>query len=330
MKFNKGEVIIYKTLKGPELEVRLEKETVWLSQKQIAQLFDKGIPAVNEHIKNIYKDKELDKKSTIRKFRIVQFEGKRKVMRIMDFYNLDMIISVGYKVSSKRATQFRIWATKTLKNYLLQGYTINEKVLLKKAEQFEQLKKTISFLQKKAKHELLSGQAQEILNLLSSYAKSLAILEKYDKNSLKIAQIGRPSFVLTYQDCQKIISSVKRDLIGKKEASGLFGQEVSHKFESIVKNLYQTFAGKEFYRSIEEKAANLLYLTIKDHPFIDGNKRLASFLFVYFLERNNYLYKVNGERKINDNALVALALLVAISNPKEKEIMIKIITNLLS
>ena len=326
----KEKIVIYKTQKGPEFEVRLKEETVWLTQKQIAELFNKGVPAINEHIKNIYKEGELDKKSTIRNFRIVQIEGKRRIGREVDSYNLDMILSVGYRVSSKRATQFRIWATKTLKNYLIKGYAINEKRLLDAENKFNELRTAIDFLKNKAKHELLSGQEQEILNLLSNYSKTLTLLEQYDKNELKIRFGKKAVFALRYEDAQKIIKGLKKELMAAKEASDLFGQEYEGKLESIVRNLYQTFDKNELYKTIEEKAAHLLYLIIKDHPLADGNKRIASFLFVYFLDKNNYLYRENGEKKINDNALVALAILIAVSDPGEKDTMIKMITNILN
>ncbi len=328
--FSKGEIIIYQTpQKEVKLEVRLEKETVWLTQKQMALLFDKGIPTINEHIKNVYKEGELDRNSTIRNFRIVQTEGGRQVERDTEFYNLDVIISVGYRVKSHRGTQFRIWATKTLKEHLIKGYTINEKRLLEAREKFKELQTAITFLQEKSQKELLSGQATEILNLLSSYAKTLTLLEEYDKGKLKTIKGEKAKFVLQYEECQRVIKEIKKELIAKKEVSNLFGNETGKEFEGIIKNLYQFFSGKELYKTIEEKAAHLLYFTIKDHYFTDGNKRIASFLFVYFLDKNNYLYRKNGERKINDNTLVALALLIAESNPKEKDTLIKIIINLI-
>jgi death-on-curing family protein len=326
----KGEIIIYKSKEGPKLEVRLEEETVWLTQKQMALLFDKGVPTINEHIKNIYKEGELRESSTIRKFRIVQKEGKREVERDMDFYNLDVIISVGYRVKSFRGTQFRIWATKTLKEHLVKGYTINEKRLLQAQNQLRELQSTISFLQEKSKHKLLAGQEQEILSLLSNYAKTLTLLEQYDKEKLALKKKGRGKFVLQFEEAQEVIQNIKQELIARREASELFGLDSGRKLQGILKNIYQTFDGKELYPSIEEKAAHLLYFIIKDHPFIDGNKRIASFLFVYFLDKNGYLYKSSGERKINDNALTALALLIAISDPKDKDILIKIVTNLIS
>jgi len=324
---NKGEIVIYQTSKKKvELKVRLEKETVWLTQKQMAVLFGKGIPTINEHIKNIFKEGELQERSVIRKFRITATDGK---IYGTQFYNLDVIISVGYRVKSYHGTQFRIWATKTLKEHLVKGYTINQKRLLETREKFKELQSAIAFLQEKSKRELLSGQTGEILNLLSNYAKTLTLLGKYDKRKLKTAKGEKAKFVLKYKECQRIVREIKKELISKKEASRLFGQGTGGEFEGIVKNLYQTFSGKELYKTIESQAAHLLYFVIKDHPFIDGNKRIASFLFVYFLDRNDYLYRNNGEKKISDNALTALSLLIAVSDPKEKDILIKIVVNLI-
>jgi death-on-curing family protein len=307
--------------------VHLKEETVWLTQKQMAVLFDKGIPTINEHIKNIFKEGELKENAVIRKFRITAADRKTYET---NFYNLDVIISVGYRVKSLRGTQFRIWATKTLKEHLVKGYTINEKRLLQARNQLQELQGAISFLQEKSKHELLAGQEQEILNLLAHYAKTLTLLEQYDKEKLSLIKKTKSGFVLKYQDAIKVIQVIKQELIAKGEASDLFGQENGEKFQGILGNIYQTFSKKELYPSLEEKAAHLLYFIIKDHPFVDGNKRIASFLFAYFLDRNDFLYRRTGEKKINDNALTALALLIAVSDPKEKDKLIKIITNVLA
>ncbi len=326
-KFNKGEIIIYKPAKGEiEFRVRFENETIWLDAHQMALIFDVNRPAVVKHINNIYKTGELEENSTCSKMEQVAADGK---IRKMNLYNLDMIISVGYRVNSQRATQFRIWATKILKKYLLQGYAINEKRLVEAKNKFNQLQETISFLQKQSKKELLQGQEAEILSLLSDYSKTLSLLEQYDKGKLKSGKGEKSKFVLEYKDCVEIVISVKKQLAVKKEAGDLFGQERSGGFEGIIKGLYQTFAKKELYQTIEDKAAHLLYLIIKDHPFSDGNKRIASFLFIYFLDKNNYLYRKSGEKKINDNALTALSLLVAESDPKEKEQMIALIKQLI-
>lgn len=325
--FKKGEVVIYKTSQGPEIQVRLEKDTVWLDAHLIAKLFGVNRPAIVKHINNIYKTGELDQNSTCSILEQVAADGK---IRKMNLYNLDMIISVGYRVNSKQATQFRIWATKTLKEHLIKGYTINEKRLLQATYNLKELHSTIEFLQEKTKKKLLAGQEQEILSLLENYSKTLTLLEQYDKEKLVLTKKAKGKFKLDYEKASVIISELKKELIAKNETSELFGQENGDKFKAILGNIYQTFDKKELYPSLEEKAAHLLYFIIKDHPFVDGNKRIGSFLFVYFLDRNDYLYRQSGEKKINDNALTALALLIAISNPDEKDKLIKIITNLLA
>jgi len=327
-KFNKGEILIYQTSqKEVKLDVRLEEETVWLTQKLMAELFEITIPTVNEHLKNIFETKELNKISVIRNFRITANDGKTYNTK---HYNLNAIIALGYRVNSKRATQFRVWATRVLRGYLVKGYAMNEKRLLETREKFKELQTAIAFVQEKSQKELLSGQSNEILSLLSIYAKTLTLLEEYDKGKLKTAKGKKAKFILDYEECQQVIGKIKKVLIDKKEASELFGQETDGKLEGIVRGLYQTFGKKELYPTIVDKTAHLLYLTIKDHPFVDGNKRISSFLFVYFLDKNDYLYRKSGEKKINDNALTALSLLIAVSDPKDKDILIKIITNLIS
>ncbi len=324
----KGEIIIYQSAdKKVRIDVSLENETVWLDAHQMAKVFGIDRTVVVKHVNNIYKTGELAENSTCAKIAQVAADGK---IRQMNVYNLDMIISVGYRVSSKKATQFRIWATDTLKKYLTKGYAINEKRLLEARGKFNELKSSIDFLQKKSKYELLAGQEQEILDLLANYSKTLTLLEQYDKEKVSLVKNGKGKFVLTYADVLKVIATLKGQLIVKKEASDLFGVEKDDALKGIIGNLYQTFDKKELYPSIEEKAAHLLYFIVKDHSLVDGNKRTGAFLFVYFLGKSNYLYKESGERKINDNALTALALLIAVSDRGEKEKMVKIITNLLT
>lgn len=325
----KGEVVIFKSKEGPIIDVRLEDETVWLTQNQIAFLFDVKKAAISKHTKNIFLTNELEENSTVSKMETVQIEGKRRIKRIITYFNLDMIISIGYRVNSQRATQFRIWATKTLKEHLVKGYTVNEKRLLQSQTQLRELQDVISFLEEKSKHELMSGQLGEILNLLSSYSKTLSLLEQYDNSKLTLYKTGRSGFFLEYENAKDVINEIKNNLISKEEAGDLFGNENNFRFKGILGNIYQTFGGKELYPSLEEKAAHLLYFIIKDHPFTDGNKRIGAFMFIYFLDKNKYLFRTNGERKLNDNALTILALLIAISNPKEKDKMIKIVTNLI-
>ena len=322
-------IVIYKTKEGPELRVQLEKETLWLTQKQMAILFDKDTDTIGLHLKNIYAEGELEEKATTEFFSVVQIEGDRKVRRTLKFYNLDAIISVGYRVNSKRGTQFRIWATKVLKNYLVKGYAVNEKRLLEQTQKLKELQKTINLIQQKSQLPELKGQAEELLSLIQQYANSFTLLYQYDENRITTYRTKKSKFILKYDECKILIEQLKQKLIEKNEASDLFGREVNNRFKSIIGAIYQTFDKKELYQTIEEKAANLLYLTIKDHPFVDGNKRIATFLFVYFLDKNNYLFKKSGEQKIIDTTLVALALLIATSKPEEKDVMISLITNLL-
>ncbi|MCK5320418.1 virulence protein RhuM/Fic/DOC family protein [Candidatus Parcubacteria bacterium] len=322
--FNKGEIIIYETFdKQVDLKVRFENETVWLRQSQIAKLFNKDRTVITKHINKIFKDEEVEKKSNVQKMHIANSD------KPVTFYSLDIILAVGYRTNSKNAIKFRQWATNVLKQYLLKGYAINQKRLKESQNKFIELQETISFLSEKSKKKNLIGQEVEILSLLKSYSKSLTLLEAYDKNKLKISKGKKEKRKLNFEDCLKIIKKIKQELINKKEASDIFGNIRDGSFEGIVKGIYQTFGGQYLYQGMNDKAAHILYLIIKDHPFSDGNKRIASFLFVYFLDLNNYLHRKTGEKKINDNALVALALLVAESKPKEKDIMIKLIMNLI-
>lgn len=327
----KNQILIYKPKGGDiEVEVKLEKETIWLTLNQIAYLFGVQKAAISKHIKNIFASGELNRNSTVSKMETVKIEGKRKIKRTLTYFNLDMIIAVGYRVNSFRATQFRIWATKVLKNYLLKGYAVNEKRLISSQDRLRQLQETIKLLEQNIVHPLLVGQEKEILGFLSAYANTLTLLNEYDKGKIKEVEGTKSKFHLSYSKAKKLISQLKSKLIAKNEAGDIFGQEQQNKLGAIIKNLYQTFDRKSLYPTIEDKAVNLLYFVIKDHPFIDGNKRIGAMLFVYFLEKSNYLYRKNGERKFNDNALTTLCLLIAISNPKEKDKMIEITKNLIS
>ncbi|MBU2082007.1 virulence protein RhuM/Fic/DOC family protein [Patescibacteria group bacterium] len=320
----KDAIVIYKTSKNEvELKVRFEGESVWLNQEEIARLYGKERSVVTKHINNIFKDAEVDKKSNVQKLHIANSD------KPIVIYGIDVILAVGYRVNSARAIHFRRWATKVLKQHLIKGYTINEKRLLEAREKFQELQEAISFLKEKSGHELLAGQEHEILNLLGNYSKTLTLLEQYDTEKLRLSHTGKGKFVLSYEKAARVIVELRKELFVKKEAGDLFGQEYGEKFKGVLGNIRQSFGGKELYPSLEEKAAHLLYFIIKDHPFADGNKRIGSFLFVYFLDKNKFLYKKTGEKKINDNALTALALLIAISDPKEKDKLVKIITNLL-
>lgn len=324
-KFKKDKIVIYKSPKNEiEVEARFEGETIWLRQDEIARLYGKERTVITKHINKIFADKEVDRKSNVQFLHIANSD------KPVAFYNLDVILAVGYRTNSARAIHFRKWATNVLKNYLFKGYIINEKRLLQAKNQIQELQGAISFLQEKSKHELLAGQEQEIFNLLANYSKTLTLLEQYDKEKLSLIKNTKGKFILKYEEAINVISKIKKDLIARKEASDFFGRENSDKFKGILGNIYQTFDRKELYPSLEEKSAHLLYFIIKDHPFVDGNKRIASFLFVYYLDKNDFLYRSTGEKKINNNTLTALAILIAISDPSEKDKLIKVITNLLA
>lgn len=330
---NKGQIVIFEAKDGKTaLDVRLHQDTVWLSQIQMARLFQKGVPAINEHIKTILRQKELEAEATVRKFRIVRKEGKRVVEREIDHYNLDMIISLGYRVNSKRGTQFRIWATNVLRDHLVKGYTLYQKRLQENRGRLKELEDTVELVKAAQGNKQLSApEASGLLTVITDYTRSWLLLHKYDNDELPVKELSKHIvYEITDAEALKAIDSLKEDLIKKKEAAELFGREnVPGKLKGILGNINQTFGGKDLYPSIEEKASHILYFVIKDHPFVDGNKRIGALLFIWFLQKNNYLFNSKGEKKINDNALVALALLVAESNPKHKELMVKLIINLI-
>ena len=324
-----SEIKIYKTKDGnTSIEVKLEKETVWLSQKQLAELFDKDSDTIGLHLRNIYKSGELEEISTTEKYSVVRQEGERKVKRQIKFYNLDAIISVGYRVNSKRGVLFRIWANKILKDYLIKGYSINVKRLEQQTEQLNQLKGTIKILGNTLEHkELSNDESKGLLKIISDYSYALEILDQYDYQTLKIENTSiKEVYQLTYEELIKQIVLVKK-IYGN---SDLFGREKDNSFKSSISTIYQTFDGNELYPSIEEKAANLLYFIVKNHSFSDGNKRIAAFIFLFFLETNNLLYTNTGKKRIADNALVALTLMIAISKPNEKETIVKVIISLIN
>ena len=326
---SKGEIVLYKTPEGDtQIDVKLEEETVWLTPNQMSKLFDKARPTILEHIKNAYLEGELQKNSTCRKFRQVKKEGRRTVIRGIEHYNLDVIISVGYRVKSKRGTQFRIWANKVLKEYLIKGYALNEKKLKGQTEKIKELERTIEVFSKVTEnYQLKQDEFSGILRVIKDYTYALDVLDKYDNKNLVITNTNKQlSFKITYESAKKIINKMKEKFGG----SSLFGKEKDKSFKGTVGAIYQTFGKKELYPSLEEKAAHLLYFTIKNHSFIDGNKRIAAALFLWFLEMNNYLYGKDGRKRIADNALVALCLLIAESNPKEKEMIVKLVVNLIN
>lgn len=326
---NNSEIQIFTTKDGQtEIEVQLDNETVWLNQYQLESLFKTNRTSINRHISNIYKSEELEENSTCAKIAQVQKEGNREIRRNIKYYNLDIIIAVGYRVNSKRGTEFRIWANKILKEFLIKGFSINEKRLTKQNEQLKELQESVKILGKIVNQkELSGGESLGLLQIISDYAFALDILDQYDYQTLKIdGTSGKEIYQLTYDEAISQIQVVKQ----KYGNSELFGREKDNSFKSSVSTIYQTFDRKDLYPSIEEKAANLLYLVTKNHSFSDGNKRIAAFLFLYFLERNGILYDKNGEKRIADNALVALTLMIAVSRTEEKDTIIKIIVNLIN
>jgi len=325
----KSEIKIYKTSEGKtSIEVKLEKDTVWLSLNQIAELFERDKSVISRHIRNIFKEGELERNSTVAKIATVQKEGERKIVRNIEYFNLDVIISVGYRIKSKRGTQFRIWANQVIKDYLIQGYAINQQRLEKQVEHLNELKETIKILGNILEYKKLTNdESKGLLKIISEYSYALEILDQYDYQTLKIENTsGKEVYQLTYEEAIKQIELVKKTY-GNSE---LFGHEKDNSFKSSIATIYQTFGGVDLYPSIEEKSANLLYFIVKNHSFSDGNKRIAAFLFLYFLEKNGLLFSETGEKRIADNALVALTLMIAVSKPDEKETMIKVIVNLIN
>ena len=319
-----GEIIIYQAKNGKSsLEVHLHEDTVWLSQAQLTELFDRNKKTISEHIRKIFKEGELDEKAVVRKFRTTASDGKSYAI---NYYNLDVIISVGYRVKSQRGTQFRIWATSILKGHLIRGYTVNERRLAEKG--LSEMEQTSALLTKTLeRNETLSDEGRAVLHVVSLYAKSWSLILQYDEERLELPENRHPTEKsLDYIRAKEAISTLKSELIEHGEASNLFGREQDKQLQGILGNIAQTFDSHELYPFIEEKAAHLLYFVIKDHPFTDGNKRIGSFLFLIFLKDNNLL----EQSGINDNGLVALALLIAESAPKQKNLLIKLTMNLLA
>lgn len=324
-----GQIAIYQTDDGQtRIEVRLEQDTLWLSQAQMAELFDKDSDTIGLHLRNIYDSGELDEQATAEESSVVRQEGKRQVRRAIRFYNLDAVISVGYRVNSKKGTQFRIWANRVLKDYLVQGYALNKQRLEAQQEKLAELRQAIALSSRLTQNKNLSpAESQGILAILEKYSHALTVLDDYDHQRLRVTgthAAAQPR--ITYAEAMGQIRLWReRERLGE-----LFGNEKDDSFKSSLETIYQTFDGKELYPSIEEKAANLLYFIVKNHSFTDGNKRIAAAIFVWFLERQSFLYNAKGEKRIADNALVAFTLLIAESKPDEREIMVKVIINLIN
>ncbi len=312
----KGELVLYKK----DIKVKLEKDTIWANQKQMADIFDKDPNTIGEHLGTIFREKELSKRATTRKFRVVQKEGTRLINRPTDYYNLDAIISVGYRVNSKKGTQFRIWATKKLKEHLTKGFTINKSVFKTNSVKYQELKKTINLLDIISASKHISDESKGILKVLSEYSKALDILDDYDHKKLSVPKGKKTQrFKLTYEKAIEIVEEIKQ----KNKKTNLVGKQKDKSFKSSVSAIYQTFNKKDLYSTVEEKAAYLLYFLVKNHSFIDGNKRIAAAIFIYFVKRNNIL-------GVDNNTLATLTLMIALSNPKDKESIIRIILNIIS
>lgn len=315
-----GEVLLYKSEKGEmSLQVQLQNDTVWLTQAQMAELFGKERSVISKHISNVFKEDELDRKSNVQKLHIA-FSDKPIAV-----YSLDTIISVGYRVKSKQGTQFRIWANRVLKDYLIKGFSVQEKL---KSDQLANLKKTVGLLANVIQRkELTAAEATGLIQVVTDYAYALDILDRYDHQALGIEGVSEKQlFVITYEEAISAIQGLRSKFVGHS----FFGNEKDDSFKSSINTIYQTFDGIELYPSIEEKAAHLLYFIIKNHSFTDGNKRIAALIFVWFLERNSTLYKPDGSKRLADNALVALTLMIAESSPTEKDVMVKVVVSLIN
>ena len=317
----KNEIILFEN-QNVKLEVNVKDETVWLSLEQMARLFNKDRSVIIKHINNIFKDNELDKKEVCAKFAHTTKHGaiaNKTQTRELVYYNLDMIISVGYRVKSRNGVIFRKWANKIIKDYIIKGYSINQKRL-------DYLEKTVKLLNiaNRGNDKLTGDEAKEILNVIDKYSKALDLLDDYDRKNFKKIKGTTCKKIITYEECINIINNLKFN-----NASKIFALEKNHNFKSIINDIYQTFNGNDVYPSIEEKAANLLYLIVKNHPFIDGNKRIAATIFIYFLQINNILYK-NQQQIIDNNTLASITILIAESNPKEKNLIIDLLLNFLN
>jgi prophage maintenance system killer protein len=323
-----GEILVYEAPDGSaQVDVRLDRETVWLNQEQMAELFGRERSVVTKHIRNVFKEGELDPMATSAKFAQVRSEGGRTVTRDVDHYNLDVIISVGYRVKSQRGTQFRIWATRTLREHLVRGYTLNQQRFARNAAELET---ALNLVRRAAAGEALtSDQGRGLVDVIARYTQTFLLLQGYDEGLLTEPKGVPGGVLLAPSEARAAVARLKADLIARGEATELFGCEPKDGLAALLGNLDQSVFGDPAYPTIESKAAHLLYFVVKDHPFTDGNKRIGSFLFVDFLNRNGRLFR-NGEVVINDVGLAALALLVAESAPKDKDVMIRLVMHMLT
>ena len=326
----RNDIVIYKSEDGlvtMEAMVDPAGETIWASQKAMSELFGVNPQAITRHLGNIYEEGELKKEATCSKMEHVRQEGSRTVTRQIEFYNLDAIISVGYRINSRRATAFRIWSTQVLKQYMIKGYVVNRNVVSE--QKYEDLKKAVGLLENVFSKELLltSDQTADLFDVIRDYTYALDTLDAYDYQNLKIADTTAPErFHATYENAMAAINSLKE----KFGASELFGVEKDASFHSSIGQIYQTWEGRDLYPSIEEKAAMLLYLVVKNHSFVDGNKRIAATLFLWFMQNNGILYRADGTKRISDASLVALTLMIAESHTDEMDTMVKVVVSLIN
>ena len=323
---NGSSIVLYTTDDGStQLEVKLEQETVWLTQSQMAELFGIDRTTIVRHIRNIYKSEELEEISTCAKNAQVRLEGSRRIQRDISYYNLDMIISVGYRVNSKRATTFRRWATSVLKQFLIKGYAIDQRRL----DHYDELKDVVRLMSRALtlQDKVSEGEYAGLFNVITDYVYALDTLDRYDYQTLGIDKTTKEEpFRATYENAIEAICALKN----KFGSSQWFANEKDDSFKSSIGQIYQTFGGEDLYPSVEEKAAMLLYLVVKNHSFSDGNKRIAAMLFLWFMEKNGILYAADGRKRIADNTLVALTLMIAESRTEEKDVMVKVVVNLIN
>ena len=322
-----NKIIIYQAEDGQtQIDVRLENDTVWLTQAQMVELFQTTKQNVSLHVSNVFKEGELEQASTVKEYLTVQQEGKRSISRQVKYYNLDVIISVGYRVKSKRGTAFRIWARKVLKDYLIKGYAVNERI---RREQIGELRQLVGMLGRTIQQQQLlsNDETNALFEVVTDYTYALDTLDNYDYERLTIGKTTTEEpFHATYDNAMEAIGSLREKFGG----SNLFGNEKDDSFKSSIGQIYQTFGGEELYPSVEEKAAMLLYLVTKNHSFSDGNKRIAATLFLWFLNNNHILYYPDGSKRIADSTLVALTLMIAESKTEEKDVMVKVVVSLIS
>ena len=322
-----NKIVIYQTEDGQtQIDVRMENETVWLTQAQMAELFQTDRTSIVRHINNIYKVEELERDATCAKIAQVQKEGERTVRRLVPYFNLDMIISVGYRVNSKRGVKFRQWANRVLKQYLMKGYAVNERI---RREQIGELRQLVQLVGRTLQNREMSSEveSQDLLDVVVDYTYALDTLDNYDYERLSIDKITpEESFRATYEGAMREIERLRERFGG----SVLFGNEKDDSFKSSIGQIYQTFGGEELYPSVEEKAAMLLYLVTKNHSFSDGNKRIAATLFLWFLNGNHILYNADGSKRLADSTLVALTLMIAESKTEEMDVMVKVVVNLIN